>query len=129
MEQYRVNPEQDPHIVNLRPLIESGLDDILPQLIEIFLETAPRTIELARKALEDSQAEELSKAAHSLRGSCSNFGAERLRELCARLDDVGRIGSLQGAPELFESVEKEFVRVRAELLFHLERIAEINDSR
>ena len=36
-----MNPEQDPHIVNLRPLIESGLDDILPQLIEIFLETVP----------------------------------------------------------------------------------------
>ena len=116
-----MNPEGDPRVTDLQPLIESGMGDIVPQLIEIFLETAPRTIETARKALDDSHARELAEAAHSLRGSCGNFGAVHLRELCKRLEDVGRGESLRAAPELFESVEEEFGRVRAELLSYLER--------
>jgi len=94
-----MNPEQDPRATDLRPLIESGVGDILPQLIEIFLETTPRTIGAARKALSDSRAKELAQAAHSLSGSCSNFGAGRLRELCRRLEEVGHKESLHG---LFE---------------------------
>lgn len=116
-----MNPEWDPRVTDLQPLIESGMGDIVPQLIEIFLETAPGTVETARKALGDSQAKELAEAAHRLRGSCSNFGAVQLRELCKRLEDVGRAESLQAAPELLESVEEEFGRVRAELLSYLER--------
>ena len=121
MEQFPMNPEHDPRATDLQPLIESGMGDILPQLIEIFLETAPRTIETARKALSDSRAKELAQAAHCLSGSCSNFGAARLRELCRRLEEVGHKESLEAAPELIESVEKEFARVRAELLSHLEQ--------
>jgi HPt (histidine-containing phosphotransfer) domain-containing protein len=115
-----MNPEQESPATDLRPLIESGMGDIVPQLIEIFLETAPRTIEVGRNALGDSRARELADAAHQLRGSCSNFGAERLRELCKRLEEAGRAESLQAAPELLESVEKEFDRVRGELLSHRE---------
>ena len=119
MEQSPMNPGRDPRVTDLQPLIESGMGDILPQLIEIFLETAPRTIEAARKALNDPQARELAQAAHLLNGSCGNFGAERLRELCSRLEGVARSESLDAAPELVQSVEKEFARVRAELLFHI----------
>lgn len=116
-----MNPKSDSRATDLQPLIDSGLGEILPQLIAIFLETAPRAIEAAGTALRASHARELARAAHSLNGSCSNFGANRLRELCKQLENLGRSESLQTAPELFESVEKEFARVRAELLFYLEQ--------
>jgi two-component system, sensor histidine kinase and response regulator len=115
------NIEPLPPATDLQPLINSGMGDIIPRLIEIFLETAPRDIEKAVAALRSSQATDLEEAAHKLKGSCSNLGAARLRDLCQQLEKLGRNGSLQTAPELLASVEEEFGRVRAELVTALDR--------
>jgi two-component system sensor histidine kinase/response regulator len=126
LEQCVANPEPAnieplPPATDLQPLINSGMGDIIPRLIEIFLETAPRDIEKAVAALRSSQATDLEEAAHKLKGSCSNLGAARLRDLCQQLEKLGRNGSLQTAPELLASVEEEFGRVRAELVTALDR--------
>ena len=110
-----------PRATDLKPLINSGMGDIIPRLIEIFLDTAPRDIEKAVAALRSSQATDLEDAAHKLKGSCSNLGAARLRDLCQQLEKLGRSGSLQSAPELLALVEEEFSRVRAELVAALDR--------
>jgi len=77
--------------------------------------------EKAVAALRSSQATDLEEAAHKLKGSCSNLGAARLRDLCQQLEKLGRDGSLQTAPELLASVEEEFGRVRTELVDALDR--------
>jgi two-component system, sensor histidine kinase and response regulator len=105
-----------PPAIDLQPLTNAGMSDIIPRLIEIFLETAPRDIEKAATALRGSDATELEEAAHKLKGSCGNLGAARLRDLCQQLEKLGREGSLQAAPELLASVEDEFGRVRTELV-------------
>jgi HPt (histidine-containing phosphotransfer) domain-containing protein len=97
------------------------MGDIIPRLIEIFLESAPRDIEKATAALCNSQATDLEEAAHKLKGSCSNLGAARLRDLCQQLEKLGRDGFLQTAPELLAAAEEEFRRVRAELVDVLDR--------
>jgi len=112
--------EPIPSAIDLRPLIDSGMGDIIPRLIEIFLETAPRDLEKARGAARSSQATDLAEAAHKLKGSCGNLGATRLRDICQRLEKVGRDGTLQAAPELLASIEEEFGRVRTELVAALE---------
>jgi HPt (histidine-containing phosphotransfer) domain-containing protein len=119
-EQCPINPEPHPPSTDLQPLIDSGMVEIIPQLITLFLERAPRTIETAETALRASHASELTRAAHDLKGSCSNLGANRLRQLCQQLEDLGQSESLQTAPEVFRSVEAEFARVRSELLLTLE---------
>jgi HPt (histidine-containing phosphotransfer) domain-containing protein len=111
----------DQPAIDLQGLIDSGLEGMLPELIAIFLETAPGTIEKARIALRDARGAEIAQAAHSLAGSCGNFGAISLNRLCKELENVGHSKSLQAASGLMESVEKEFVRVRSELLSYLER--------
>jgi two-component system, sensor histidine kinase and response regulator len=108
--------ESLPPAIDLQPLINAGMGDIVPQLIEIFLQTAPRDIEKAAAALRNSDATDLENAAHKLKGSSSNLGAARLRDLCQRLEKLGRDGPLQDAPELVAAVEAEFGRVRTELL-------------
>src|SRR5258708_33111116 len=92
------------------------MGDTIPQLIEIFLETATRDLEKAQTALGNSPARDVEEAAHKLNGGCGNFGAARLRDLCQQLEKLGRDGHLQKAPELFASIEKEFGRVRTELV-------------
>ncbi|HEX3446260.1 MAG TPA: CHASE3 domain-containing protein [Chthoniobacterales bacterium] len=105
-----------PQAIDLRPLIDSGMADIIPRLIEIFLQTAPRDIEQAVAAVHNSDATDLEDAAHRLKGGCSNLGAARLRELCQQMEEHGRDGSLQNTPELMAAIEEEFGRVRMELI-------------
>jgi HPt (histidine-containing phosphotransfer) domain-containing protein len=62
----------------------------------------------AREALEKQASPQLARAAHTLRGSCSNFGAERLQEACLKLEQAANNGALAGAGELLDKVEKEF---------------------
>ena len=66
------------------------------------------------------QAREVAQAAHILKGSCSNEGADRLRGLCQQLEKLGTSGSLQLGSGVLAAMKEEFVRVRTELLDYLE---------
>ena len=57
----------------------------------------------------------MARAAHTLKGSCSNFGAERLAEACLRLEQRAGGGCLETAGRLLEEIEKEFAEVRGAL--------------
>jgi HPt (histidine-containing phosphotransfer) domain-containing protein len=59
--------------------------------------------------------EEVARGAHTLKGSCSNFGANRLREACIRLEQLAVKGSLEGAEALLRDIEREFDSVRMAL--------------
>jgi two-component system, sensor histidine kinase and response regulator len=107
--------ESSPPATNLQLLVDSGLGDMVPQLIPIFLESAPPDIEKMRIALGAKDADGLAGAAHSLKGSCSNLGASRLRDLCQQIENHGRSGSLDEVFKLLESVDQEFGRVTSEL--------------
>ncbi len=54
----------------------------------------------AIRAAAGGDATQLERAAHSLYGTCSNLGCRRMAELCARLETLGRSGSVEGAPAL-----------------------------
>ena len=101
---------------NLQLLVDSGIGDMVPQIISIFLESAPGDIEKMRIALEAKDTDGLAGAAHSLKGSCSNLGASGLRDLCQQIENHGRSGSLDEVFKLLESVDLEFGRVKSELL-------------
>lgn len=101
-------------LASFRDLGEDG-PDLLAQLIGVFLENSPRVIEEARQALKQQASPQLARAAHTLKGSCSNFGAERLREACAKLEQAANSGALAIAGELLDKVEKEFNFVRVAL--------------
>lgn len=89
--------------------------NILGQLIEVFLENSPKVLTEAREALESQSSPQLAHAAHTLKGSCSNFGAERLREACANLEQQANGGELNLARASLDKVEKEFNFVRMAL--------------
>jgi CheY-like chemotaxis protein len=95
------------------PLGALAMDDDLEvaKWIELFVATAPGSIADMKRALEESHAADLSLAAHSLKGSCSNFGASALAEICARIEHTADDGNLHGMGELIASAEKELGRV------------------
>jgi two-component system sensor histidine kinase/response regulator len=110
-----LNSERIMRSVDLTGLFESGMEDILPQIIETFLETSSQTIQNARQALAAQDVNELFQCAHSLKGSAANLGANGLVDLCGQLEACCRSGSLESAPALFGSIEQELNQVREDL--------------
>jgi PAS domain S-box-containing protein len=95
------------------PLRSLGIDEDreVAQWIELFVATAPDSIADMKRAHGESRAADISLAAHSLKGSCSNFGASALAELCAQIEHAADDGNLNGMGDLIASAEKELARV------------------
>ncbi len=102
-------------IAGFRELGDGSGDDLLVRLIDAFLENTPRVLADARAALGAHSTPKLARAAHSLRGSCSNFGAERMRLACRDLEDFANRGVIEGSEALLAAVEQEFSYVRIAL--------------
>ena len=100
---------------DLTALVVSGLGNLIPELISVFLESAPSDIQKMRAALGNQDAKALGNAAHALKGSCSNLGAARLRELCQQIENHCRSGTLDQVLKLLESIDQEFGRAKTEL--------------
>ncbi len=85
--------------------------DELAQLIELFAESAPPIVSEMQRALENSSAADLAMAAHTLKGSSSNFGPSPLRDICAQIEQIGLAGNIDAAASLIFSAEKELYRL------------------
>jgi HPt (histidine-containing phosphotransfer) domain-containing protein len=96
----------------LKELDADGGDGVFAQIVQAFLENTPTLIAEARVALMQGQAGEVSRLTHTLKGSCSNFGAERLRDACMILELRAGEGVLDGADSQIDMIEQEFMAVR-----------------
>ncbi len=90
----------------------SDTDDVLGEIIELYVDDAPGRMDAMRDALETSNPETLASAAHALKSSSANVGAMRVRELCDALETIGRGGNIGDAPRLFLELEVEYGRAR-----------------
>ena len=75
-------------------------DDLLQELVDIYLAEAPALIRAIRAASAEGDAEGLERAAHSLKGSSANMGALRLASKALALEELGRAGRIDGASEI-----------------------------
>ena len=67
----------------------------------------------------------VARLAHTIKGSCSNFGAHRMRAACERMETAA-LGdsSCEGLAEMLGEIEREFGFVRTAL----EREMEVKSS-
>ena len=90
----------------------------LVELIQTFLEDLPAIGAQFGDAAGDHAA--LARAAHTLRSSAQDFGAVRLAQLCARLEQECRLDRVSDADTQLRDIFSELERVESEL----RRIAE-----
>jgi CheY-like chemotaxis protein len=81
------------------------------ELVETFLRDAPALLETLRSALQDAEAQQLRRAAHTLKSNGRVFGATRLAAFCQELETIARAGSFVGAAELVARIDEEYARV------------------
>jgi PAS domain S-box-containing protein len=95
----------DGALKNLRDL---GGDDFLGEVIDAFLADAPQLLATLRSSLADGSADELRRAAHTLKSNGATLGAEGFAELCRTLEQRAKAGELDGAAELVERIERAY---------------------
>ena len=77
----------DPHIFD-ELQANAGADFVL-ELVDTFVEEAPRLLAELRSALAAGAAERFRRAAHSLKSNSSSFGATRLATMARALEQGG----------------------------------------
>ncbi|HEY3132122.1 MAG TPA: Hpt domain-containing protein [Acidobacteriota bacterium] len=105
------------------------MEEILDELIDCFLDTAPARLLELRAAVQGGDAEEIRRLAHNLRGASATLDrvassvaggnsfveADCLIELCTMFESACSAGSLEGSEVLLSKLENEFERVRQRL--------------
>jgi CheY-like chemotaxis protein/HPt (histidine-containing phosphotransfer) domain-containing protein len=95
----------DAALGNLRDL---GGDEFLGEVIDAFLADAPGLIATLRSSLGERNADELRRAAHTLKSNGATLGAGDFAELCRALEQRAKDGELEGASELVDRIEQEY---------------------
>jgi HPt (histidine-containing phosphotransfer) domain-containing protein len=88
---------------------------LLHELIGLFLEDSSLWLREIRAALRAGDAARLARAAHTLRGSVSSFGARPSEEAAGRLEAFALEGDLPAAREGFRALEGALAGLRAAL--------------
>ena len=91
-------------------------DTLIDELIDLFVADLPKRLGAITHAVERGDAPALALQAHALRGGATNFGASRLDELCAMLEEAGAHARLAEAPAMLDEVSRESARVLDALL-------------
>ncbi|HEC17095.1 MAG TPA: EAL domain-containing protein [Sedimenticola sp.] len=110
-------------LAELRHTIGQSIDEV----IEAFLEDMPGYLDSLEKGIGDNDPQLVSEFAHTIKGSCRNLGVNKMAELGMRLEELGRSGSLEGAPMLLDQLGGMWEHVR-QVLEH-ERTVEIELSK
>jgi histidine phosphotransfer protein HptB len=108
-------PSLDPHAIDALRELNPGDDSFLRDLIQIFLEDAPKRLAEIEESLARGDQRGLTIAAHSLKGSSANFGAEQFRTQCEAIELCGRQGGLDRVAPLLPPLRQEYARIAAEL--------------
>lgn len=85
--------------------------DFLATLVGTFLDDCPDYMDAIREAVEAGDAETLVREAHGLKGAAANMQAEAAQVAARRLEEIGRSGNLDRAPDALEELETEIERL------------------
>jgi HPt (histidine-containing phosphotransfer) domain-containing protein len=99
---------------------EIGEPDFVVELIDLYLEEAPRFFNSIREGLANHDWLSARRAAHSLRGSSSNLGILQLALIAGALEHL-TANQDASAAELLQGLEDEFAHVEEILLAERQR--------
>jgi HPt (histidine-containing phosphotransfer) domain-containing protein len=108
-------PQTEIDLAAFDTLKQMAGEDFIGQLIETFLEDAPKLIRELQTALKAKDAETFRRAAHSLKSNAASFGANHLSELAKELEMLGREKKLNDLGDRLRILEEAYKSVAKEL--------------
>ena len=103
-----------------------GDKNLLEDVIEIFLEEAPRHLASLRHGLDVKSAEEIERSAHSLKGELGYLSLTELSKGACDLEGMGRAGDIDGVAKLLPSFEAAVFKLLMSIASG--RVAESGDT-
>ena len=97
-------------------LKETTGTEFVVELVDTFLEEAPRMLEDLRKALAARDADKFRRAAHSLKSNGNTFGALRFGAMARELELSGVESALATKPDPVAALAQEYALVKAALM-------------
>jgi len=79
--------------------------EFINELIDTFLDDAPRMMQDLKSALQANDVDSFRRAAHSLKSNAATFGAGPLAELAKGLESLGRENKLSETGDRLQSLE------------------------
>jgi two-component system sensor histidine kinase/response regulator len=100
---------------SIRALDPSGGMALVKRILGLYLASADESVERVERALRERDAPLLGRAAHALKSSSSNVGAETLAALYRQLERLGREARLEEAAALLAPIKTEHARAVARM--------------
>lgn len=87
--------------------LEQAADDadLLQELIEIFKTSFSADVQLIKEGISENDPDQISSAAHSIKGAASSLGIDGVAEVVKSIEDDSKDGSVGKAKELFSELE------------------------
>jgi HPt (histidine-containing phosphotransfer) domain-containing protein len=79
--------------------------ELLAEIVALFREGSPRLLEEVRAAVAAGDSAALKRAAHTLKGAASNFGATAVVGIALELEMMGRANDLSWAAQARDNLE------------------------
>ena len=107
----------DKAILDITRLEEAYEDDVagIAELLEMALATGKKHRDALEQGLADGDAAVVARAAHGIKGSAGNIGANVVYGLATELDARARTGNLEGVRERVDAIETAYARVAEEV--------------
>ncbi|MDP6467551.1 MAG: Hpt domain-containing protein [Pirellulaceae bacterium] len=85
--------------------IVDGRQDLLLELIDIFFAESAEIMPRIAAAIDNGDAGELQLFAHRLKGCLGYFGQSKAGEIAWQLESLGRVHTLDDAPQLLAQLQ------------------------
>jgi HPt (histidine-containing phosphotransfer) domain-containing protein len=90
-------------------------DDFINELIDTFLEDAPKMIADIKSGFATNNADIFRRAAHSMKSNAATFGASQLAALAKELEMLGKENKVHEAGDKLNVLDDAYASVRDEL--------------
>ncbi len=102
-------------ILDLEKAVEQigGDEQLLGEILEIFLQDLPRKIDDLHHALESDNRQALRLAAHSLKGASASIAAEGVRAIAYELEKIAEVSDADEVRSKMDELEKQVEKLKA----------------
>ena len=104
------NPSTGEPVFNRKELLDrlDGDEELLREIIEVFLKDIPLQMEKLKAALPNGEAAVVQRQAHTMKGAAANINAELMRQGAWEVEMAAKEENWQKARALVEALEKQF---------------------
>ena len=95
--------------------VVNGDEAFLAELIADYLAETPEYLDTLRDAANSENRLLMERTAHTLKSTCSTFGAHTLAEISREIEDLAHNGKLDAATEKLPALSAEYERVEQEI--------------